>query len=251
MRNIFAAVQNLNRYAAFYPPIRKDLIMGLITGYLCLICLILLLVKFVTRKCGFQKMNRTLAKIHKPVSYVFLVLMLVHLVLTLPVFKTRELSVFVSGFLMLGLCFLILILCHVQKKAKTRMFWHHILSLGMIIAVVVHIVVYFTDFTSYLSDLENIEIQEVDLSQIADGTYEGEHDIGYIYARAAVTVKNHEITDVKLLEHNHERGIRAEENLPGKIVAEQTIKTDAISGATNSSKVIMKACENALSRKAE
>lgn len=225
--------------------------MGLITGYLCLICLILLLIKFVARKCGFQKMNRALAKIHKPVSYVFLALILVHLAFTLPVFKTRDLSVLVSGFLMLGLCFLILILCHVQKKTKPRMFWHHILSLGMLIAVVVHIVVYFMDFTSYLSDLGNIEIQEVDLSQIADGTYEGEHDIGYIYARVAVTVKNHEITDVKLLEHNHERGIKAEENIPQKIVADQTVKTDAVSGATNSSKVIMKACENALSGKAE
>lgn len=194
-------------------------------------------------------MNRFLGKIHKPVSYIFIGLTLVHLFLTLPLLRTRSVSVFISGFFMLGLGLLILLLCLIQKNGKTKMLWHHILSLGIFLAVLVHIASYAIDFNAYLTDLGNIEIHDVDLSQIADGTYEGEQDIGYIYARVAVTVKDHKITDVKLLAHDHEHGIRAEEQIPAKIIADQTVNTDAISGATNSSKVIMKACENALNGK--
>lgn len=52
------------------------------------------------------------------------------------------------------------------------------------------------------------------------------------------------IIGVDILEHNNERGAKAEA-IKEQIVKEQKINVDAISGATNSSKVIKKACENA------
>ena len=74
--------------------------------------------------------------------------------------------------------------------------------------------------------------------------------MGYIYARVQVTVKSEKIEDISLLEHRTEKG-RPAEVIVDKMVAEQTTKVDAVSGATNSSKVIMKAVENALEKQAE
>ncbi len=42
--------------------------MGLILGYISLICFILLALKFVSRKFGLKKLITTLMKLHKPVS---------------------------------------------------------------------------------------------------------------------------------------------------------------------------------------
>lgn len=60
-----------------------------------------------------------------------------------------------------------------------------------------------------------------------------------------VTVQNGEITNINILEHRNERGIAADA-ITNKIVDEQKIDVDAISGATNSSTIIKKAVENAL-----
>lgn len=61
-------------------------------------------------------------------------------------------------------------------------------------------------------------------------------------------MKNHSISKVEILKYVNERGKPAEK-IAGDIVEKQRVKVDAISGATNNSKVIMKACENALQKK--
>ena len=67
----------------------------------------------------------------------------------------------------------------------------------------------------------------------------------FIYAKVEVTVQNKEIEKIRILEHKNERG-QVAETIVDQIVSEQKIDVDAISGATNSSKVIKKAVENAL-----
>ena len=62
-----------------------------------------------------------------------------------------------------------------------------------------------------------------------------------------VTVLNGALTDIAILEHKNERGQSAE-TVIDRILAEQQIDVDAVSGATNSSTVLKKAVENALSR---
>ena len=57
--------------------------------------------------------------------------------------------------------------------------------------------------------------------------------------------ENKEIEKIRILEHKNERG-QVAETIVDQIVSEQKIDVDAISGATNSSKVIKKAVENAL-----
>ena len=68
--------------------------------------------------------------------------------------------------------------------------------------------------------------------------------MNFIYAKVEVTVESGKIVTINILEHRHERG-KAAETVVEKIIAEQKIDVDTISGATNSGTVIKKAVENA------
>ncbi len=97
----------------------------------------------------------------------------------------------------------------------------------------------------YRQAVKETVVHEVDLSQIEDGRYTGSHDVDMINAKVQVEVEDHKIKNIQLLEHKNDRGKAAEQIVP-EMVSQQKIKVDAISGATNSSKVIQKAVENAL-----
>ena len=62
--------------------------MGMITGYICLLLMVLLLAKYVTKRCHQKKLNAFLMRIHKYVACGFLVVGLVHMILTMKVFDT-------------------------------------------------------------------------------------------------------------------------------------------------------------------
>lgn len=106
---------------------------------------------------------------------------------------------------------------------------------------------YLTEVNRYRKSVAEISISDVDIGGIPDGDYEGACDVGFIRAKVSVSVKNGRITDLKLLEHKNDRGDPAEK-LVGDILSEQTLGVDTVVGATNSSKVIIKAVENALLR---
>ena len=106
-------------------------------------------------------------------------------------------------------------------------------------------VYYLESVTDYKQAIKETTFEEINISDISDGVYIGEYDVNFIYAKVEVTVQNGEITNINILEHRHERG-KAAEAITNKIVDEQKIDVDAISGATNSSTVIKKAVENAL-----
>ncbi|MDF2677308.1 MAG: hypothetical protein K0Q97_1626 [Bacillota bacterium] len=80
------------------------------------------------------------------------------------------------------------------------------------------------------------------------GTYTGE-SIGIKGPlKVEVTVTADEITDIKVLSHSETEGIGslAVEELPGKIIESQSLKVEAVSGATSSSKSVIEAVEKAL-----
>lgn len=106
-------------------------------------------------------------------------------------------------------------------------------------------VYYLGSVTDYKQAVKETTFEEINISDISDGVYIGGYDVNFIYAKVEVTVQNGEITNINILKHRHERG-KAAEVITNKIVDEQKIDVDAISGATNSSTVIKKAVENAL-----
>ena len=105
--------------------------------------------------------------------------------------------------------------------------------------------VYLKNVADYKRAIGETTFDEIDIADVSDGTYIGEYDVNFIYAKVEVTVEDGEIVSINILEHRHERG-KAAEKVIEKIIEEQKIDVDAVSGATNSSTVIKKAVENAL-----
>ena len=114
-----------------------------------------------------------------------------------------------------------------------------------VLAAVIVLAAYLKQVADYKQAVSEIFIEEVHLSDIPDGVYIGECDVNFIYAKVEVTVDSGEITNIRILEHKNERG-QAAEAVVERIVSEQRIDVDAVSGATNSSTVLKKAVENAL-----
>jgi len=118
------------------------------------------------------------------------------------------------------------------------------------VCVVVALVVFFGgkylyDVANYKRILEETEISTPDLSLIQDGTYNGYFGTAIVSADVDVIVSDHKITDIVINSHKNERGATAE-SIIDEVLAQQSLAVDTISGATNSSKVILKAIEFAL-----
>lgn len=95
--------------------------------------------------------------------------------------------------------------------------------------------------------MRTTSFDEISISDVSDGVYIGDYDVNFIYAKVEVAVQNGKITNIDILEHKNARGQPAE-SVADKMIAEQKIDVDAVSGATNSSIVIKKAVEHALEK---
>jgi len=102
----------------------------------------------------------------------------------------------------------------------------------------------YLDLLNYNREIENLQIQNPEISAFEDGEYEGRHQVHEIEAQVEVRILSGEIVGIDL-HHEHERGYNAEE-ITRRVVEEQSLEVDMVTGATHSSKVILKAIERAL-----
>lgn len=219
--------------------------MGIILGYLALILFCILSAKAVTHRCQLKKADRFLMKLHKPVSVLLVGVCFLHIILVIPVLRNRSIWVIVTGAAGMFIMFLLICFCHVIKDSRKKNKWHRIFTIVMAVCIVSHMVTYFADFKDYQQKIEEIILEDIDFANLQEGVYEGAYDAGYIYAKVEVVIQDGAIIEINLLEHRNERGKSAEVILDD-IVFHQKLDVDAISGATNSSKVIKKAIENAI-----
>lgn len=104
---------------------------------------------------------------------------------------------------------------------------------------------YLMSVRNYQKQVNALNIDNIDLSKISDGEYTGSCSVDFISVKVIVTVKKHKIENINLAEHKNGKGKPAEV-ITDKVVSSQSLQVDTVSGATNSSKVILKAIENAL-----
>ena len=88
----------------------------------------------------------------------------------------------------------------------------------------------------------------VDHARLRDGVYEGSSRGGPNKALVQVTIQGSKISEIEILEHQAWRGGIAEKTIVARIIANQSTRVDAVSGATNSSRVIMNAVQNAVEK---
>lgn len=93
--------------------------------------------------------------------------------------------------------------------------------------------------------LTALTIEPIDVSRLRDGVYDGFYDGGLVKAKVRATVSRGRITDLTILKHDHGRGGKAE-SIVETVVQAQSLAVDTVTGATGSSKVLLKATEIAL-----
>lgn len=121
---------------------------------------------------------------------------------------------------------------------------------GKIIFVVLSIIIIlisigFFVMKGVVSNAKNIQVESVDIKKTPDGNYQGEYKLTPVYAAVEVTVKESTIEKIEIIQHDKGLGKRAEEII-NTIIKVQSLDVDAITGATVSSKAILKAVEQAL-----
>lgn len=88
----------------------------------------------------------------------------------------------------------------------------------------------------------------VNHNRLMDGVYEGSYKGGPNKALVKVTIKDNTIVHIQIVEHWALKGKKAELPILKRIIERQSTKVDAVSGATNSSRVIMNAVQRAIEK---
>jgi uncharacterized protein with FMN-binding domain len=92
------------------------------------------------------------------------------------------------------------------------------------------------------------KINDINLSNVNDGKYTGSFN-GYRWSNTVeVTVSNKKITNITFIKGQTFRVADIENKLIKEVIDNQSTKVDTISGATISSRAILKAIENAVNR---
>lgn len=108
-------------------------------------------------------------------------------------------------------------------------------------------------YTFYLSrgldSVDSIEMTDVNLSTLSDGIYTGRYSEGRWRNTVEVTITNGKITAIKPLQTVVFEKEDVTKELFKRVIDEQKITVDTVSGATVTSKAYLKSIENALHQK--
>ncbi len=94
--------------------------------------------------------------------------------------------------------------------------------------------------------VRQLKIQDVDMGSVSDGAHVGSYSYSGFEYRVQAVVRDHTIADIVIIKNRDTRYSKKAEAVVAEIIKEQTPNVDAISGATATSKALMKAVENAL-----
>lgn len=124
-----------------------------------------------------------------------------------------------------------------------------LIGLGIFVAIVILIGIFvFFRYRQMVKRIDSIMIEDVNLAQIDDGIYAGEFGEFLTSVKLEVTVEDHQITNIEIVEQRASPNHEALEVLD-RIIEAQSPNVDVVSGATGSSKSIMLAVQNALTGK--
>lgn len=96
--------------------------------------------------------------------------------------------------------------------------------------------------------VRSMPINHVDLGKVKDGEYVGGFSYGGFAYEVSVKVADHQIKDIVIVKNRTANHAKMAEAVVKQILDRQTNDVDAVSGATTTSKALLKAVENALER---
>ncbi len=122
--------------------------------------------------------------------------------------------------------------------------WIKVLLAVLSVFLIISITAYFV-IEGNLKNLKYIVIDPIELSEVEDGIYKGKYSSIPVSATVQVSVVDHKIVSIEIIEHINGQGSKAE-SIIDEIIRTQSIDVDVISGATYSSQVIKQAISKAL-----
>ncbi|KPA09926.1 FMN-binding domain protein [Candidatus Magnetomorum sp. HK-1] len=101
-----------------------------------------------------------------------------------------------------------------------------------------------------LRQVREMPINDIDLSQLQDGTYTGDFTYGFLgvdftYA-VETTIQSNRITDIRVTNNRNTNHAKQAEGVIPRVIEAQSPNVDAHTGATTTSKALLKAIERSL-----
>ena len=93
-----------------------------------------------------------------------------------------------------------------------------------------------------------LEISDVPISTIPDGSYTGSFEYGGFTYSVRCVVSEGRVDKIKVLQNRDTPASKNAENIVERVIELQKVNVDAISGATTTSKALLKAIERALAK---
>jgi uncharacterized protein with FMN-binding domain len=94
-------------------------------------------------------------------------------------------------------------------------------------------------------EIKNLVIKDIDLNEIEDGEYSGSFSKYRWNINVKVKIKDHKITNINFF-NNTDISDNFKNKLINNVIEKQKVNIDTISGATVSTKALLKAIEDAL-----
>ncbi len=96
-------------------------------------------------------------------------------------------------------------------------------------------------------EIAEMQLIMPELKHSKSGSYYGSASTKMVKAEVAVAIRDKKIRNIELIKHETGFGKKAEV-LTDSVINYQTVELDVVSGATMSSKIILKAIENAVNK---
>lgn len=121
----------------------------------------------------------------------------------------------------------------------------------VVLAVIAVVVIGLSIFNKGMADIKKLSVESIDVSLLKDGNYFGEYENGRWQYHVEVTVRDGEIKEIRVLNTRtgpFEMKMYDDVNteLIQRIVQNQSLQVDTVTGATVNGKALLKAVENAL-----
>lgn len=126
--------------------------------------------------------------------------------------------------------------------------WILIVVGALAVVLVIAFIFFRMRYNRMVDVIDSVELMSIDLTQIEDGVYRGAFGEFLVSVTLDVAVEDHKITKIEIIEQNSGPGYEAHEVIE-RIIQAQSPHVDAVTGATGSSKCIMIAVQNALTKK--
>jgi len=121
----------------------------------------------------------------------------------------------------------------------------------VVLAVIAVVVIGLSIFNKGMTDIKRLSVENIDVSLIKDGNYFGKYENGRWQYHVEVAVRDGKVKEIHVLNTKtgpFEMKMYDDVNteLIQKILQNQSLQVDTVTGATVNSKALLKAVENAL-----